>query len=203
MLDFGHTPALLVAQYYDRCFHCLKEWTSEATTLKKFLRFVLPELYSQFPQHFDQMLHYYWAIDPAGLQMNQNEESSCVITMWDAGIRNIFPGPVTWQERRENVEDQLILQTKDGPGFLVNSQQCPMLVRGFLGGYAYPDSSGEIQPDTLRPVKNKFSHIHDALQMGISLKDAMLTGNVQPISAPSYGGQRQSKIYSSDRMLHG
>ena len=195
MLDFGHTPALVVAQYCDRQFRCLKEWTSEGTTLNKFLTLVLPELYYLFPQHYDQDAHFYWAIDPAGFQISQHEEWSCFHTMWEHGIRNVFPGPVSWEDRRKCIEDLLMLQTKDGPGFILNAHQCPKLVKGFLGGYAYPEGATDRQSRRLDPVKNEFSHPHDALQMGVYLKDQMLSGKLQPSQPPGYGGNRESKIY--------
>ena len=47
-------------------------------------------------------------------------------------------------------------------GFLIDSR-CTRLINGFLGGYHYPQTamSGN---DPLKPVKNKYSHVQDALQ---------------------------------------
>jgi hypothetical protein len=40
---------------------------------------------------------------------------------------------------------------------------CEVLVEGFEGGYAFPEigSSGEFKTE---PIKNEYSHVHDALQ---------------------------------------
>ena len=53
------------------------------------------------------------------------------------------------------------------PGFLIDRQKCPSLVTGFLGGYHYRrmNVSGERYED--KPNKNKFSHVHDALQYAV------------------------------------
>jgi hypothetical protein len=49
------------------------------------------------------------------------------------------------------------------PGFLIDPR-CKELIKGFEGGYAYRriQVSGERYDD--KPEKNRFSHIHDALQ---------------------------------------
>ena len=42
--------------------------------------------------------------------------------------------------------------------------RCIRLINGFLGGYCYPENKsimGEYLPNVL---KNKYSHVHDALQ---------------------------------------
>ena len=52
---------------------------------------------------------------------------------------------------------------QDGrPKLLVNSQ-CKMLIDGFMGGYHYPEKETRNQKTT-KPVKDEYSHIHDALQ---------------------------------------
>ena len=52
----------------------------------------------------------------------------------------------------------------DGKAGFLLSPSCNQLRKGFLGGYHYRriQTSGERYED--RPNKNKFSHVHDALQ---------------------------------------
>ena len=50
------------------------------------------------------------------------------------------------------------------PGFLI-SPECPTLIKGFMNGYQYRRMkvSGEARHED-KPDKNKYSHVHDALQ---------------------------------------
>lgn len=189
-VDFGHTPCAIIGQYYDQQLKLLKEFTSKATTVKKFLSTILPEMRILFPRHTDPKRHFFWAVDPAGISGNQNDGSSCVTEMWDAGIRSIYPGPVNWEERRSGVEDLLIKHTKTGPGILIDEGECPVIARGFGGGYEYSEKSAEIQQDSLRPIKNLYSHPHDGLQYLVSLIELLTTGRGRlEIPAPSYSNR--------------
>jgi hypothetical protein len=67
-----------------------------------------------------------------------------------------------WEARRESVEYQLGRLVSGEPGMLIDPS-CIRLINGFMGGYCYPEIgvSGRYRD---KPEKNKFSHIHDALQ---------------------------------------
>ncbi len=41
---------------------------------------------------------------------------------------------------------------------------CTRLINGFMGGYCFPPSPGIVGEFGRTPLKNKYSHIHDALQ---------------------------------------
>ena len=77
---------------------------------------------------------------------------------------NINPGPVTWEERRQAVTHFLLKLVPKGPTFQVFAKKCPVLVKGFQGGYQFPEKAVDIEPSKLRPLKNAYSHPHDALQ---------------------------------------
>jgi hypothetical protein len=67
-----------------------------------------------------------------------------------------------WEARRESVETQLGRLSGGEPALLIDNS-CIRLINGFLGGYAYPEQGTTgIYGD--KPIKNKYSHIHDALQ---------------------------------------
>ena len=59
------------------------------------------------------------------------------------------------------------------PGLLMDPS-CVRLINGFIGGYCYPEvATTGIFRET--PLKNKYSHVHDALQYVL----VMLTKNVR------------------------
>jgi hypothetical protein len=102
-------------------------------------------------------------IDPSGINRSQTDESTCAESLCKAGF-SPQPGPITWEERRSSVEHYLLKFVKSGPCFQINENHCPTLVQGFKGGYQYPKSAMEIEPLKARPIKNVFSHCHDAAQ---------------------------------------
>jgi hypothetical protein len=85
------------------------------------------------------------------------------------------------------VEHFLTKRDKHGPCFAVNEKECPVLVRGFDGGYRYPEKAAEIQSTKLSPIKDVHSHIHDALQY---LCSGIIVANMrlrqQSIPRPGY-----------------
>ena len=63
----------------------------------------------------------------------------------------------------KRIENFLTKTYGEGPGLLIDPE-CPILIEGFNGGYMYPEKALEIEPTQIRPLKNKYSHPHDALQ---------------------------------------
>jgi hypothetical protein len=69
----------------------------------------------------------------------------------------------------------------------LNASECPTLIEAFQGGYRYPDSAGEIEPQKIRPIKDRFSHCSDALQYlcgGVRRKRLVKSPDIE---APYYG----------------
>ena len=102
--------------------------------------------------------------DPAGNQMAQTSEHTPFMILRAAGI-TAYPAPSNdIQMRIESVESVLNRMT-DGTPSLTISPTCTVLISGFEGGYQYKrtyNMGRETHDD--RPSKNRFSHIHDALQ---------------------------------------
>ena len=71
-------------------------------------------------------------------------------------------GMQTFKVRREAVANRLTRMVNGQPAILIDAS-CETLIEGFEGGYAYPEigNSGEFKTE---PMKNDYSHIHDALQ---------------------------------------
>jgi hypothetical protein len=51
---------------------------------------------------------------------------------------------------------------------MLDSEACPTLKTGFLGGYHYRRIQVSGERFDNRPNKNKFSHVHDALQYAVT-----------------------------------
>ncbi len=192
--DFGLTPACVIGQLQGRQLVIFKELISHNMGIKRFCsEIVTPYVRNQYPGWSDAKKDWIDFIDPAGLQRMQTDETTCAQHMAEAGIRNIFPGAIDWETRRSSVENFLIKFMRRGtevmPCFQIDLAGCPTVVQGFTGGYQYPEKTLEIEPDKIRPLKNKFSHPHDGLQYLCSMVSSLVRpgfGETVDIPAPSY-----------------
>tara|TARA_A100001011_G_C14310181_1_gene845157 strand:+ start:70 stop:1590 length:1521 start_codon:yes stop_codon:yes gene_type:complete len=101
--------------------------------------------------------------DPAGDFRSQTDETTPFQILRHMGIRAV-PAPSNDVSLRiEAVEAALTRMVEGKAGFLLN-YNCVNLKKGFNGGYHYRrlQTSGDRYDE--KPMKNKYSHIHDALQ---------------------------------------
>lgn len=200
--DFGLTPACVVAQYREGRLYVLKEYVAEHQSIDKFCPLVMSDLAIRYPQWRNprtDMRHY---IDPAGLAESATDQRTCAGVMSECGLKNIFPGPIDFESRRQAVEHFLITLTKDGPALQLHPADAPFLAKGFAGGYRYPDRYAEIEPGKPRPIKDQYSHPHDAFQYlcagALALKNSKRHA---PIPIPRYSfseGESKKKDTSSE-----
>lgn len=184
--DWGLTPACIVGQMQEDTLCVLVEYTAVHMGAERFVNWVVPQLKTRFHQWQSAANDYLVFVDPAGFQRAQSDESTCVQVIEKAGFKNIIPGAIAWEERRLAVESFLTRRTRNGPCFRVSLPNCPILVRGFQGGYRYDDGVLEREPSKLRPYKNQFSHIHDATQMIASRVLMTKPAIIQDIPRQSY-----------------
>ncbi len=164
--DFGLTPACVVGQLQGDTLVILWEMVSQNMGIKKFSKLALQECAIRFPEWSDSKRDWRDYADPAGSARKDTDEGTCFKILGDpkgANLR-VFPGPVAFEARKEAVESFLTSQTKAGPNFKIDMQACPVLTRGFKGGYRYPEKCDEVEPSKIRPLKDEHSHPHDALQ---------------------------------------
>lgn len=185
--DFGLTPACIVAQLVGRQLRIIREFVETNGSISKLAPVVQSYLQSNFLSwvHADNITHY---IDPAGFQKAQTDERTCADVMRTVFGSNsrIHPGPVTWEARKKAVEDYLTKTYGEGPALIV-SEDCPILIEGFNGGYMYSEKAIEIEPANVRPLKNKFSHPHDALQYLCAGATSLQKAYRINLPTPSYG----------------
>lgn len=161
--DFGLCAAAIIGQYVDTTLNILCEFTSQNMGAERFSTHVIHQLRQRFPAWADRRRDWLCFIDPSGMFRKDTDEGTCAKILDDKGF-NPMPGPVAWEARRGAVESFLCRMHKGVPGLQINTLECPVLCRGFEGGYRYPEKATEVEANVLSPIKNMYSHIHDALQ---------------------------------------
>lgn len=200
--DFGLTPACVVAQLQGGRLVVLREYVSENQGIKQFCPVVMQSLRQHYPEWRDQKKDFIHYIDPAGLQRGQvDSEKTCANEMAAQGLKNIFPGPVDWESRRKAVEHFLLGTTKEGANFILDPKAAPTLAKGFNGGYQYPERYAQAEPTRPSPIKNRYSHPHDALQYlcggAIGLTKRKTSVEV-PVPQYSFTGQQKHETTDED-----
>lgn len=160
--DFGLTPCCIIAQLTPRGrLQLLAELVSERMGLKQFVSLIVKPFLANELNGFHVGLS---CADPAGSAASQTDQQSCLEVLNDAGIDTIGAPTNALEPRLSAVRDFLCRLVDGEPGFIM-SRHCPTLRKGFNGGYKYERikvSGDERYKD--KPCKNRYSHIHDALQ---------------------------------------
>jgi len=177
--DFGLTPACTFLQMSPRGqLLVLNELVSEDMGIRQFYsEVVVPEIQANYSGFRIEACG-----DPAGTIRSQTNEKTCMQELLEMGM--VCEPAVTneFVARRESVAFFLQRATSGEPGFLLD-EKCRMLRKGFNGGYRYERirASGATKFKD-RPVKDKFSHVHDALQYGcLQMRAEMNPVRAQPI----------------------
>ena len=192
--DFGLTPAAIVAQHEMKTTIFFKEFQEVNMGAERFLPIVTAKLLMMFPTHSNFKKNWKCWVDPSGFNRNDNDERQTALTV--AKYFNPIPGGITWESRRKSVADALTGLDRGVPTLQIYEKGCPMAVKGFRGGYHYPEKNVDIAPNQLRPVKNMSSHIQDCIQYicgGVKSIRAEQEGNAPP--APSYSRGMNEKSY--------
>lgn len=164
--DFGRTPAIVIGQMSTSGqFRVIDEIATDNMGIRQCTEEKLrPLLVAKY--NFPLSRHINWA-DPAGADPGQINEVTCIQTMNSYGIKTC-PAPVpqnSFHLRRDCVAE-LLRSRRDKEAAIIIGRNCPLLRKGFNGGYHYrrmrQKANDEIYADA--PEKNEFSHLHDALQ---------------------------------------
>jgi hypothetical protein len=166
MFDFGLTPACLIGQKGDAGqLYILKELYDDDTGLKQFLEeMVIPTLNSEPFKGLPVSA----VCDPAGMQRSQADATLTPVSeIMRHGIR-VFPAKTNDFSQRKAAVEQLLTRLTIGgrPALQIDKNNCKRLIKGFISGYSYRRRAGynDLYRDV--PEKNKYSHVHDALQYG-------------------------------------
>lgn len=161
--DFGLTPAAIIGQYECGVLRIHKEIIELNMGAKRFAPMVAEYIRMKYPQWSNLKKDWLCYIDPAGFNRNDTDESTCAQYIRESGF-NPYPGAIAYEERKGSVVGLLQKLTPEGPAMQVYEKGCPILVKGFEGGYRWPEKAMDIEPTKLRPLKDGYSHPHDALQ---------------------------------------
>ncbi len=155
----GNMPACVVLQIPSaRRVHILAEFHNDKIGIVDFAKMVQMQCNLLFPNVKKYMD---WG-DPAGeakySKAGGGFTSNSMLISEATGIQ-IIPSEQNWEARKESVESQLNII--DG---LLIDPSCIRLINGFIGGYHYKEIYSSIGQYADKPEKNRFSHIHEALQ---------------------------------------
>lgn len=171
-MDFGLTPAAVITQTDSRGrLLVLDELCGEDMAVRQFLQDILiPQLVKVYPAWWakkearEAMIRCFG--DPAGNQKAQTDEKTCFQEVRAAGLQIRAPRDKTngFVARRGAVA-WFLSKLSGGQPTLLLDPCCSVLRKGFNGGYKYRRIQvvGE-ERFTEEPVKNRYSHPHDALQ---------------------------------------
>lgn len=166
-MDFGLTPAAVITQNDVRGrLLIIDELCGEDMGISGFLEDVLiPQLMKVYPEWWakkDTLIRVFG--DPAGAQRAQTDEKSCFDEVKATGLKIRPAKSNAWLPRRGSVAWFLSKLSAGKPLFLIDPV-CKALRKGFNGGYKYRRIQviGE-ERYTEEPMKNSYSHPHDALQ---------------------------------------
>lgn len=184
--DFGLTPAAVIMQLQEDRLFVFKEIIETNMGTVRFAERVKRIIQQDFRTFSDLKKDWLCFIDPSGNFRKDTDENTCAKILAESGFSPI-PGALTWEERRHAVVGFLRGMTKDGPAIQIYEPGCPTLIEGFQGGYRFSDKASEIEPTKLRPVKDSYSHVHDALQYGSSgINKTKRTYGLASIPVPHY-----------------
>ncbi len=160
-LDFGRTPSAIFCQNIHAgrwiVFHEVIGKDMGATRFAEYLK-------KEIAKNEWDKLTYKFIGDPAGNQMAQTSEHTPFMIMRACGIA-AYPAPSNDISVRIEAVEGIINRMSEGYPSLLISPTCTNLISGFEGGYQYKRiyyMGNEKYED--KPEKNRFSHIHDALQ---------------------------------------
>lgn len=159
--DFGRTPAGVICQLSPRGqFRILEEIFVEDMGVREYIDTVLKPLLRN--KYADVMYSAFG--DPAGSGKQQTSDDTCFEAFRDAGIR-VEPARTNELVARREAVVRFLNRNCDGQPGLQLSPCCQIVRKGFMGEYHYrkirvsgTDRYAEV------PDKNRFSHLHDALQ---------------------------------------
>lgn len=168
-VDAGLTPACVITQITAKGqLRVLDEIIGTSIGMRRFAAEFMRPFLQQHYRGFAMILH----VDPAGTARDQTIESTVQRELADAG----FPVEPAWTNeflaRREAVAGFLTRMISGvGPAMAV-SPRCKTLRTGFMSGYQIErlqvvTKSDEEERYRDHPVKNSYSHIHEALQYAV------------------------------------
>ena len=164
--DFGNTPVAVICwqspntQLY--VLDCVATWDGLTAVKSGNIAELAPQVinYCNINWPGVKWIDY---VDPSGSTKAPTDGKSCIQLMGDAGIEDVRPGPMLFQDRSRAMIDILERNVGGEPKLVINVD-CEIIKQAFRGGYRWREmgkNSGRISENVL---KNAWSHPMDALQ---------------------------------------
>lgn len=191
----GLTPAAVIAQLIDDRLFVHREIVGDEMDAMSFVPMVRNEINLHFKilNFSEQVISF---IEPDILEEYDFAEDTFLRAFKENGFSKIRPGAYTWNKRRESVSSYLKAISGGHPKIQIYERDCPVLATGFKGGFRYPNSVAEVEPDKLKPVRDAYCNPSEALQLLCSGLSSMPKdiGTIKALPTPSYGFQKQAEV---------
>lgn len=159
-VDFGRTPAAVFAQEIDGQIQIIDELCTFGNSVTNFSQLVAERIKGHYPKNIEII----GTGDPAGENPGEQIDDTCIDIMNNAGVPMEGADTNNFTIRREAVSIPLTTLTMKGQPQLVISPKCNNLRKGMNGGYKYKRMQVSGEKYNLKPDKNKYSHVCEALQ---------------------------------------
>ncbi len=159
-MDFGLTPAAVFTQYNSSGqFIALEEKVAFGMGMEQFLQTIINPIINSKYRDYEVLV----IGDPSGISRSDSDETSCfdILKRYNYSAE---PARSNSTITRLGAVEYFLNSLSKGKPRLIVSPNCKLLRKGFMGGYCYRRMkvSGEKYADI--PDKNRYSHVHDALQ---------------------------------------
>ena len=159
--DFGGNQSVVLTQIIGERLYIIDELPNYGLNTET----VAPKIIAYCAANYDTRIHFIDILDPSAMwdSTRGRAEGAPAAVMREFGLTPI-PAPTNDPKKRQGAVIKLLQKIgEDGQANLLINPDCQMIIKGFEGGYHLPEKV--TQRRTLdMPVKNLFSHIHDALQ---------------------------------------
>ena len=163
--DFGLTPSAIFLQATPRgTINILDELISDGIGIKQFVTKSVNPLLATKYNGFKIMV----TGDPAGNQRAQTDEKTCFDILIEFGfkVESAYSNDLV---ARIGAVENFLSSLTDGKATFQLDPSCRVLRKGFNSGYCFRRIQGSGDRYTEEPMKNLWSHPHDALQYGCML----------------------------------
>lgn len=157
-LDFGRDPAAAFMQNVNDQWRVLSELIGDNESAERFAPRVVRHLSQEYPGFGWEA----WG-DPRGADRTQSVETTAYDVFATHGIV-VYPATTDNNPEMRRSTFEAVLSRRNG--FRVN-HRCLTLRTGLAGGYHYRKIKGQSGMYAPQPVKNRFSHIVEAVENGL------------------------------------
>lgn len=132
--------------------------------IEKFGRYVIAKTNELFPGEIGDIKDF---ADPVAFHISQTDGKSAADILLNLGI-NLYPGEEKLELRLDAVQGLLDHMVDGAASIIIDNRRCPILLQGFLGGYRHKIIDLPNERFSREPLKDRYSHVHDALQYVVS-----------------------------------